>query len=62
REAFAHLGLLSDMERRGLAPHFSGRRAPDEASFARAGGDVPMRTQLEEASGPIEINPDDLPY
>ena len=62
REAFAHLGLLSDMERRGLAPHFSGRRAPDEASFARAGRDAPIRTQLQEPPGPIEINPEDLPF
>jgi ATP-dependent DNA helicase DinG len=62
REAFAHLGLLSDMERRGLAPHFSGRRAPDEGSFARAGRDAPLRAPIDEPTGPIEINPDDLPY
>ena len=62
REAFADLGLLSDMERRGLAPHFSGKRAPDVGSFARAGRDAPLRAQLDEPAGPIEINPDDLPF
>ena len=62
REAFAHLGLLSDMERRGLEPHFTGRRAPDQGSFARAGRDAPLVLPDEDLAGPIEIDPEDLPY
>ena len=62
REAFAHLGLLSDMERRGLEAHFTGRRAPDERAFARAGRDAPPPLLEEGLTGPIEVDPDDLPY
>ena len=55
REAFAHLGLLSDMERRGLSPSFSGRVITPARPLPRAARDEP-------ATPPVQVDPDDLPF
>lgn len=62
REALAHLGLLTDLERRGLTPYFSGNAPRAVNPIPRAGRDLPLGAMFDETSGPIEINPDDLPY
>ncbi len=68
REAFAHLGLLADMERRGLSPYFSGGVPDQAAPIRRAVRDVPSDLPLgaifdsDEGTGPIQVDETDLPY
>ncbi|MFT5733078.1 MAG: Rad3-related DNA helicase [Planctomycetota bacterium] len=65
REAFAHLGLLADMERRGLSPYFSGGPdapgAPAEP-IRRAARDLPLGAIFDSDDGPLKINESDLPF
>ena len=66
REAFAHLGLLTDMKRRGLSPYFSGNssaphREPPKP-HPQAGRDLPLGAIFDTDSGPIDINESDLPF
>ncbi len=66
REAFAHLGLLADMKRRGLSPYFSGDGPPPQQERpsppTKAGRDLPLGAMFDSDSGPIEINESDLPF
>ena len=65
REAFAHLGLLADMKRRGLSPYFSGDAPPQQASPKappKAGRDLPLGAMFDSDDGPIKVNESDLPF
>ncbi|WP_145194663.1 helicase C-terminal domain-containing protein [Planctomycetes bacterium Poly30] len=70
REAFAHLGLLADMERRGLSPYFSGGTPAQAEPIRRAGRDLPLElspdlplgAMFDSNDGPLEINESDLPF
>ncbi|MEL6429385.1 MAG: ATP-dependent DNA helicase [Planctomycetota bacterium] len=70
REAFAHLGLLTDMERRGLPAHFTdGSPVRGGTPLDPAGRDAPPApapTELPRdpfgTGGPVDIDVEDLPF
>lgn len=65
REVLAHLGLTGELGARGLSTSFTGGGHAGRAP-AIAGRDVPLtpapRPPRREETGPIEVDPDELPF
>ncbi|MFT7676562.1 MAG: ATP-dependent DNA helicase DinG [Planctomycetota bacterium] len=64
REAFAHMGLMAELERRGLSAQFEGDAPAPVQTQPLAAWDIPQpeRKPRPEPPGPLHVDPDELPY
>ena len=65
REALAHMDMLADVRRRGLAETFEGRRDAGSRvtrTQAMAGSDGPLRARPAEPAPRVDVPLEDLPF